>query len=205
MCIRTLVLAVLLMGVSVTAVAQETQAPKREAERSVDRDALPQAALEVLEEVAEVVEGADYYRETDGEAVSFEAKLQARGYLWSVEFFETGGLMNVEQLIPFAEIPRPVRTRIESGLDSLFFNYTLTRIQRQYTPAEDDGDDLLEALLERGRDDDEEEREALVRYELEVNGRREDALGAFELTFDADGHLVQQRRIVRRPVDNLLY
>jgi hypothetical protein len=202
---RVIVSLLLLATLSVTATAQEDQTPKREVERSVNRGELPGAALEVLEEVAAVVEEADYYRQTDGEVVSFEAKLRADGYLWSVEFFETGGLMNVEQLIPFEEIPDPVRTRIESGLDSLFAKYTLTRIQRQYTPEDDDGEDLLEALLEAEEDDGEAEPEALVRYELEANGQRENELGAFELTFDAKGRLVQQRRIVRRPIDNLLY
>jgi hypothetical protein len=203
---RVIVNLLLLATLSATAAAQEAEMPKREVERSVDADELPGAALAVLEEVAAVVEAADYYRETDGEVVSFEAKLQARGYLWSVEFFESGRLMNVEQLIPFDEIPGPVRTRIERGLDSLFARHTLTRIQRQYTPEdEDDDEDLLEDLLEREGDDDEEDLDALVRYELEANARDGDVLGAFELTFDADGRLVQQRRIIRRPLDNLLY
>ena len=205
---RTIGLTLLLMSLWTTAAAQEAQTPKREVESSISRDEMPPPALAVLEEVAAVVEKADYYRETDGEVVSFEAKLQARGYLWSVEFFEAGGLMNVEQLIPFDEIPMPTRRHIEGELDSLFARYTLTRIQRQYTPEdEDDGEDLLEDLLERDEEDDDEEEDvdAIVRYELEVNGRDGDVLGAFELTFDADGRLVQQRRIVRRPVDNLLY
>ena len=193
------------MVLALTPVRAHAQEPKQEVERSVDRAALPPAALTLLDgwwgtDGTDGVRARAYYRETDGTSMSYEAKFDWQGSRWSIEFDDDGVLQDVEQLIDYDDLPSAVQTGLHVYLDSTFATATLTRVQRQFTFAEvTSAADLLRALA------DADAEGVYIAYELEVNARDGRTIAAFELTVDDTGRLVQQRRIERRSTDNLLY
>jgi hypothetical protein len=44
-----------------------------------------------------------------------------------------------------------------------------------------------------------------IRYEIIARVKGNDMFGAYEFLFDQEGKLIQQRKINRRSVDNILY
>jgi hypothetical protein len=178
-----------------------TQDLKEEVENSINRQEMPAFALEALEEFLEdqTVTDIEYYRETDGETTTFEAKLNWQDYLYSIEFTDEGHLLDIEQLIEFIEIPEEVQQRIKATIEEQFSRSRITRVQRQFIAEEEDedGEDVIEDLLENDMDD------LLVRYELEIEAQNRREMGSFEMLFDERGELIQRRKIVRRSLDNI--
>lgn len=172
---------------------------KEEVENSINRDEMPVAAVKVLDEFWDEQTDIDYYRETDGETVTFEAKLDWQGVQYSIEFSREGKLLDVEQLIDFHEIPESVREEITDTMEEEFSRYRTTRIQQQFITTEDDEDDedYLDDVLEQDMED------LLIRYEIEVEGQNRRELGSFEMLFDSSGELIQRRKIARRSIDNI--
>lgn len=175
------------------------QEVKDEVENSINRNEMPAAAIDVLNEFWNEQTDIDYYRETDGDTVTFEAKLDWQGYQYSIEFSDDGKLLDVEQLIEFDELLKSVRENIINTMENEFSRYRMTRIQRQFITTEDDEDDedYLDDVLEKDMED------LLIRYEIEVEGQNRRELGSFELLFDSSGELIQRRRMARRSIDNI--
>lgn len=174
---------------------------KEEVENSINREEMPASALDALEDFLEdqSVTDLEFFRETDGETTTFEAKLNWRDYQYSVEFTDEGSLLDIEQLIEFSEIPEEVQGHIAGKMEEQFSRFRMTRIQRQFIADEEDeeGEDVIEDFLENDMDD------LIVRYEIEVEGQNRREMGSFEMLFDSDGELIQRRRIVRRSLDNI--
>ncbi|MEX2477257.1 MAG: hypothetical protein WD357_02400 [Gracilimonas sp.] len=171
--------------------AQDT---KQEVETSIHKNDMPAEALSILNEFWNKEKKADFYREFDGQSVSYEAKFKLNNYLHSIEFDENGTLLDIELLINFDEIPENTGKAIKAYLNDQYTKFRITRIQRQYTS---DGDDLSELFL------GEEFVDLNIRYELEVEAQNKEELGAFEFLFNENGQLIRKREIVRRSLDNI--
>lgn len=174
---------------------------KEEVENSINKDEMPASALDALEDFLEdqIVTDVDYFRETDGETTTFEAKLNWQGHQYSIEFTDEGSLLDIEQLIEFSEISEKIQDRITETMEEQFSRFRMTRVQRQFISDEEDeeGEEVIEDFLENDMDD------LVVRYEIEVEGQNRSEMGSFEMLFDSKGELIQRRRIVRRSIDNI--
>lgn len=178
----------------------QAQAVKDEVEDSIKRDKMPEKALDTLDEFWPSDDSIRYYAQSDGDTETFEAKLEWKGKKYSIEFTRSGHIIDVEQVVAMQNVPSSARKGIREYLHQQFKKVTITRLQRQYIANDEDGiddEDFIDDILEA---DDED---YLVRYEIEVEGRTKSQIGAFELLFDSTGNLMQQRKIVRRSVDNI--
>lgn len=176
------------------------QSEKREVEYLIDRSEMPEKALQTLDEFWPDLNDIRYFAESDGETKTFEAKLEWQGNNYSIEFIQTGFIIDVEQLIAREEIAPEAKEGIDAYLETQFSRVRITRLQQQYiADDEDDTDDIdfIDDILEN----DEEDYE--IRYELEVEGKSGSEIGAFELLFDHQGDLIQRRKIARRSLDNI--
>jgi len=177
-----------------------SQAVKNEIEDSIKRGEMPEAAIETLDEFWSNLTDIRYYFQTDGESESYEAKLEWQGNSYSIEFDETGRVLNVEQLINWNQVSSEASKSIDEYLQKEFRRVNIIRLQRQYI-ADDDDDSDDEDFIDDILEDDEEDFK--IRYEFEVEGRSGKQIGAFELLFDHSGDLIQRRKIERRSVDNI--
>ncbi|WP_428234739.1 hypothetical protein [Gracilimonas sp.] len=190
-----LLLPVLILSSTRFGAAQHT---KNEVEKSIDRDAMPARALSLINQFWKEPKKADFYRQSDGEMISYEVKLNWEDHPYSIEFDATGSLIDVEQLIEFEELPRALQNTITEEINNQYTTFRLTRVQRQYSAFEnDDDEEVLEKILEEDFED------LLIRYEIEIDGQNKTELGSFEILFDVNGNLIQKRRIVRRSLDNI--
>jgi len=188
---------ILSLFVAPMVVAQDV---KNEIEDSIKREDMPENATETLDEFWPNLNDIQYYYQSDGESESYEAKLEWQGSSYSIEFDNAGRVIDVEQLIDWKHVSSEASEGIDEYLQKEFRRVNITRLQRQYIAAdEDDSDDedFIDDILEGDEEDFE------IRYELEVEGRSGEQIGAFELLFDHSGDLIQRRKIERRSIDNI--
>lgn len=191
----------LLLCLLVSAFSASAQVYKQEKEARIRQEEMPVSAISLLTPLLEHAKRIRYYRETDGETTGFEAKLRWEKRTYSIEFDSTGRLLDVEVLQKFKKFPDTTRQAIQSYLDQQYDRYRITRSQVQYAQPEGASraaEVLREALEQR-------ESEALLRFEIEVEGRREGTLVSHELLFDREGAFLRQRIIIHRQLDNLIY
>jgi len=93
------------------------QGVKNEVEVSIQPHQMPQKSLRLLAPVLAEARKARFYRETNGEQVSYESKLKWRWGAYSIEFHADGSLMDIEKLVSFGSLPVRVRTRIKKKLE----------------------------------------------------------------------------------------
>ncbi len=174
---------------------------KNEVETSIAREQMPERALKLLEPVLAEARKARFYRETDGEQVTYESKVKWKGHLYSIEFEQDGSLLNAEKLVRYGSLPGEVREAVNGRLKKEFGKYKVRRAQVQYSGGKSGLSDA-EVL---GRLRRPEPGEVTVRYELEVDAVTAPNQGAYELLFDGDGNVLERRKIARRSLDNILY
>lgn len=180
--------------------AAMAQSEKNEVEDSIERDEMPGKAIETLSEFWPNLNDISYFRQTDEETVTYEAKLEWQGKSYSIEFTTSGSIIDVEQLVEMGEIAPKAKRGIDQYLQQQFEKVRITRLQRQFIADDEDGiDDIdfIDDILEEDKED------YIIRYELEVEGRSGSRIGAFELLFDRNGDIMQRRKIVRRSLDNI--
>jgi hypothetical protein len=175
----------------------QAQSVKNERESAIRQEQMPSQALALLKPLLMEARNVHFYRETDGQQVSYECKLVWQREQYSIEFHQAGTLMDIEKLIPFRTIPAPVRKQMEAYLAEEYGRYKIERVQQQYPPEAVSGD-LLEFLSQNNP-------AQKVYYEIELDGRSSSGIGTYEYLFDAIGRFISRRTIVRRALDNLLY
>jgi len=195
--IKILFALVLLLGCTLDIYAQPV---KREYEKSVKPEALPTKVLEIAAPFINDAEQVDYYEELNGEELFYEIKMEWKGKQLSIEFYENGQLMDIEQLITMDEVNEDARQPIQEYLDS-YDRYKITRLQRQYSAEDQDEEDeeVIEEYLEYDTDD------LTVRYEMVIYLKGQGRYGLYELLFDDDGELIETQKVERRSPDNVLY
>jgi hypothetical protein len=173
---------------------------KVEKERRVDREEVPEEALEWFEDAYEdVYEDAGkvrWYFERSNQGESYEAKLKWKGHKHSVEFSTTGVIEDIEILISTDELPEQTRETLLGYFDTHYKKYRIRKIQRQLNGESDDLEDVI---------DEDETEDILVRYEIEFYGKTAKQKELYEGLFDAGGHLINRRVIKLRPTNNLIY
>ncbi|MEQ8525775.1 hypothetical protein [Gracilimonas sp.] len=170
---------------------------KDEVEKSIDRNEMPASALSLINQFWKEEKKADFYRQSDGEMISYEVKLNWEDHQYSIEFDSTGSLIDVEQIIEIEELPEALRNTITEEIDKQYSKFKFTRVQRQFSASGNDDEEVLENILEEDFED------LLIRYEIEIDGQNKDELGSFEMLFDVNGNFIQKRKIVRRSLDNI--
>ena len=185
-------LRLLLLTVGLPALAQD----KMEVERAASTSEVPTAAREWFEEAYATPTRVQWYFEQTSGETSYEAKLKHAGQWHSVEFGEDGTLQDIEIIVQDRELPKEVRQPIRTYLDTTYTRHRIKKIQRQLTGSPD-------AL--RGAVRDEQVSGVTERYEIEFYGKNDQEKALWEGLFDDTGQLLERRRIVLRPTDNLTY
>jgi hypothetical protein len=175
------------------------QDKKRESEQAIKKQELPAEILRSAKPFLQDAARVRYYYETDGDKESYEIKGRIEKKDYSVEYHKDGTIIDIEKLIDFEEIQEEARNSISEYLQENYDRYVFTRVQQQYYPQNDEADKVLKDFKEKDLENFE------IRYELEVDTRAGNKLNSFELLFDNNGKLLQQREIVRRGEDNIYY
>jgi hypothetical protein len=178
-----------------------SEKPKQEMERPISKRDMPERAIQLLEPFLENTRQVKFYQESDGEQTSYEAKFLWQQKTLSIEFFNNGKLMDIEQLITFEEVEASAIKEIASYFKNNFSRHKITKTQRQFTAEKrrDNSEEVIEEFLDNDWED------LTIRYEIIARVKGSDMFGAYEFLFDQEGKLMQKRAINRRSADNILY
>jgi hypothetical protein len=105
---------------------------KNEKEERIDASEFPKIALSYFNEISSKVKYLKYYKETDGNKKSFEAKFKLNKLHFSVEFDTLGKLEDIEIVIKQKHIPKPVFKTIMEYFNTNFDKVRFIKIQKQY-------------------------------------------------------------------------
>lgn len=153
---------------------------KQEVESSIRASDFPASSLALLNPTISRAQDVRYFRETDGQTRSFEVKFWLDGARWSVEFSADGTFEDVEVERTLTDLPPATAAAFRATLQKRFTRHTVRKVQVQYTSWPPDFD-------------------APMAYELIVEGTTTKELGVFELTLDAAGTILEERRVIEIP------
>lgn len=149
---------------------------KQEIETSIQKRDVPSAALTFLSTTLSEANDIRYYKESDGQDISFEVKFRLNGHVWSVEFDSAGAFQDAECLVSMNDLSSELTSKILSHLNSRFTSWSANRIQLQFPswPTE---------------------LENPTGVEIVVEGQNSSEVGLFEFFFPSDGSAISERRV----------
>ena len=184
--------SLLLVVTSFTLSAQD----KTEVERGAPAAEVPSVARDWFHETYPRTKRLRWYLERSSDGTSYEAKFRHRGAWHSVEFDKTGALQDIEIRVDMSSLPEPVRQGMVTYFDTTYTKYRVQKIQQQLTGTPEAVRAVIQNLPAS---------EVTYRYEVEFYGKDDQNKALWEGLFDDQGQLLQRRKIVLRPTDNLNY
>ena len=154
---------------------------KNEREFRIRKSQFPSAAISTIEDNVVGIKRLKFYKETDSNKVSFEAKLKKDKLWYSLEFNKEGVLKNIEILINSTDIPNDTYSKIESYLNNNFLKYKVKSLRQQYPS----NNSTLEETFKNAFQN-------LILpsniYEIVVVGKKEGGNVDYKIQFDAEGN-----------------
>jgi hypothetical protein len=182
--------AMLLVLLSLQLYAQD----KQEREFGVKEDEVPETALKWFNEAFNEPGKVNWYYEISSGKDSYEAKFKWKGNRYSVEFDTTGVIEDVEVTIPWKKIPSETRKILEHYFRTNYTKYKILKVQKQYSGEPGN----LKSYMQG-----EEPIDIITVWEIEFHGRTETENELWEGLFAGGGSLLQIRKIIQSPTNNL--
>ena len=173
---------------------------KNEQELRIGVENFPKKALKLLEHLPDNIKRIKYYKETDHDKTSFEAKLKIKRKKYSIEFDKNGNLEDIEITVKSKNIDRVVLDTIENFFKSEYKKYGLLKIQNQYkkTPSID-----AISILKKAIENSDKEK---VNLEIIAQVKTKDSKNhVLEFTFNYAGILLGSRIVEPSSYEHVLY
>ncbi|WP_339836504.1 hypothetical protein [uncultured Maribacter sp.] len=171
---------------------------KNEREFRIRKSQFPSAAISIIEDNVVGIKRLKFYKETDSNKVSFEAKLKMDKLWYSLEFNKEGVLKNIEILINSTDIPNDTYSKIESYLNNDFLKYRIKSLRQQYPS----NNNTLEETFKNAFQN-------LILpsniYEIVVVDKKEGRNVDYKIQFDAEGNFKKIRTALPPNYDHVLY
>lgn len=105
---------------------------KNEKEERIDASEFPEAAHSYFKGISGQVNYLKFYKETDGNKHSFEAKFKLNKRHYSVEFDTLGNLEDIEIVVKDKHIPKPTFKTMMNYFNTHFDRVRFIKIQKQF-------------------------------------------------------------------------
>lgn len=105
---------------------------KNEREERIKFNSFPKAAQIIVKQLPEDCKKLKFFKETDNERESFEAKFKYKKRRYSLEFSKTGQPEDIEVTTKFKSIKKKTKAAIRAYFDNEFLKTKIFKTQRQY-------------------------------------------------------------------------
>lgn len=171
---------------------------KNEREERVDLSDFPEAAQQVLQQLPKT-KRLKFYKETDGNIKSFEAKFKYKKRHYSLEFSTNGSIEDIEIIVKEQELPALFKSKIDTYFNANFSKTKLIKIQKQYVyKAGDSTNDFIKAALKN-------QSNAVINYEIIAEITEKAKRSLREFTFNSNGQFINSRTIILPSYGHVLY
>jgi len=128
-----------------------------------------------------------WYKEWSLEGMSYELKTRVAKINYSIEFDSNGVFQDIEQKIKFTDLTPALQENINAKLKVLYKSYKIQKTEMQWIGKEQS---LEKILAQKNSQPD--------NYELIVKAFKAGRHAQFELLFDANGKIIQEREIIEQ-------
>ncbi|MEM6514985.1 MAG: hypothetical protein AAF688_02290 [Bacteroidota bacterium] len=172
---------------------------KDEKEERVSRADFPVEAKKLCRNIPEDAKRIRFYKETDGDKISYETKYKYNKHWYSVEFDSLGTLEDIEIKIKTNEIPKKSQSRIIAYFEENSEKFDIIKIQEQYLYDRKTAnlDFLLNVISKR--------KTLNPNYEIIVALKVGKIWELKELTFTHSGTYLSQRTIKPNSYEYIMY
>ncbi|MEO1030262.1 MAG: hypothetical protein AAFX55_02600 [Bacteroidota bacterium] len=172
---------------------------KNEKEERILLSEFPVAAQKVIETLPKHCKRINFYKETDGQKHSFEAKFKYKGKRYSLEFSNKGIIEDLEVLTKFKTLDEGKSAAIKNYFKSSFKKHKLIKVQKQYifNPQFESSEFVNQILSQKTSIAPKFE----IIAEVKVDKQRE--LREFE--FDSEGTFISFRIVNQTSYEHVLY
>ncbi|WP_400071806.1 hypothetical protein [Zobellia russellii] len=171
---------------------------KDEREHRIRKSQFPENARLFIHQKLINAKRIRFYKEIDGDKISYEAKFKKDRLKYSIEFDAQGKLEDIEITITSVDIPNEAYAKITSYLENNFKKYRIQKIQQQYIADENDIDQTLKNAFQNLM-------LPSIKYELIIDGKREKSFEEFEILFNAEGKFELIKKALPPNYDHVLY
>lgn len=172
---------------------------KNEKEFRILLPEFPKPAQNILVFIPEKAKRIRYYKETDVEKESFEAKFKYQKHWYSVEFDANGNLEDVEVLIKEKQIKKTIKNTIITYLKTNSDKFKIIKIQEQYVYSKTTNNIQFLNSIFKNR------IQIPSRFELIVAIKTNKVWQLKEITFNQNGTFVNARNLQQDSYEYILY
>lgn len=172
---------------------------KNEKEERVAPSDFPAMARNHFNAIADEVNYLKFYKETDGNKLSYEAKFKYKRTYYSAEFDSLGKLEDIEVLVKKKDIPKTTLKKIYDYYDKKFLKVRFIKIQKQYVNTTKRSDkQFIDFILQKPNN-------RYTHFEIiaEIKTKKHHELR--ELTFDRHGNFEKSRIVTSSSYEHALY
>ncbi len=187
--------------VFVFSLAEISAQTKNEKESRVERTQFPEAAQTVLNAFPKKAKRARFYKETDGNKLSFESKFKFKKHWYSVEFNQKGILEDIEVTIKKRELSEATLKNIIIYLEQNSQKYDIIKIQEQYVYTNSNKGtqvNFLESIVNH-------RKTKASNYEIIIAIKTESDWLLQETTFDCNGRFLNARTLQPDSYEYIMY
>ncbi len=172
---------------------------KNEQEERIDFSELPETVQVIINELPTSIKRLRFYKETDQEKKSFEAKFKHKKRIYSVEFSTNGILEDVELITKFKNINPEVQKTITTYFENNFDKHKLIKLQKQYVYSNNvKSSNFVNNILSNTS-------QTSSNFEIiaEVKSKKERTIREF--TFNSEGTFLSERILKPTSYEHVLY
>lgn len=152
-------------------------AQKVEIEKRISLNDFPAGSIEFLKDSFPDCEDIRYYREENSTGISYEAKFDYSGAVYSIEFNNMGEWLDTESVIKVNELGQNILNNMTHYLDNRFSTFRIKKLQKQLSASG-------------------------IRFEAVIKGRKNGKADFYEFLFDSEGHYLQDETIIFETLSN---
>lgn len=169
---------------------------KFEQETRIKKKEVPESAIKFIEKFG-FKKKIKWYKETNVNSSSIEAKTKFRKRKYSIEFDLNGNLEDLEIQIPSKEIPEKTAVNIFKNFKKNHLRYEVEKIQIQYSG---DEESIVQKVI-KGIDS----KNVKTQYEIVIIAKIDKKFQKLEYLFSEQGDLIKSQKIILKNTDNLEY
>lgn len=172
---------------------------KYEREHRIREVQFPEKALEYIHEKLDDAKRTRFYKEIDGNTISYKAKFKKDRLWYGMEFDKTGAIENVEIVVKPSDIPDEAFSAMKRYLSNNFTKYKIRKIHQQYRVSEMN---TFEATIKNAFQN---LILPTINYELIIKGKKDKKSEQHEVLFDSEGNFKSIRKSLPPNYDHVLY
>lgn len=179
-------------------IASAISQAKQEREFKIEENEFPKKAKGIIETYLADSKRIRFYKEIDGDKVSYEVKFKKDKLKYSIEFSEGGNLEDIEFVIKEVDIPSDSFEMITNYLEANHKKNRIKKIQQQYLNNIGNPKELLRVAFQNLILPE-------INYEIIVATKDDKGYAEYEITFNSEGKHILSRRLVKQKYDHVLY